>query len=82
MDELPDNAMLLINGAYGIYIPQMFAFMFKAQLSEQDAKDLESPDNEYYWDAWDDVLNKTFIIEGVVCTLEQDGDLWAIPVNN
>ena len=82
MDELPDNAMLLIDGAHGRYIPQMFAFMFKAQLNGQDARDLSDPDSEYYWEAWEDVLNQTFIIEGVVCTLEQDGDLWAIPVNN
>ena len=82
MEELTDKAELLIGSAYGVYIPQMFALMFKAQLTKQEADDLSDPENDYYWEAWDDILNKKFIIQGKKYTLYEDGDLWAIPVEN
>ena len=38
------------------------------------------PESEGYWDVWNSVLNKAFLIdyEGNRFTLYQDGDLWAL----
>lgn len=38
------------------------------------------PDHEWYWDAWDSILNNAYWIdsEGHKWTLHQNGNLWAI----
>lgn len=47
-------------------------------------KDVETlragPDEEWYWEAWDSVLNNAFWLseDGWRFTLSQDGDLWAL----
>ena len=39
----------------------------------------EGPDNEWYWDAWQGVLdNATWTKDGYTWRLHQDGDLWAV----
>ena len=37
-------------------------------------------ENDYYWDAWHDILDNAFWIDsnGIKWTLHQDGNLWAI----
>ena len=69
----------------GIYIPQFFAETVNRELvrgvSIEDWKTLEEgPDAEFYWDAWDNVLNRAIIKspEGKNGFLWQDGDLWII----
>ena len=77
---------LLLDGARGIYIPRDFVndvligdFGWKG-ITEENVKDLSDPDNEWYWETWDDVLsNATYISEcGKKYILHQDGDLFAI----
>ena len=74
---------LLLNGARGVYVPQNFVECFDMgdwHLSDDDIKDLSDPNNEFYWDAWESVLNNAYFVdeEGNKWTLYQDGDLWAI----
>ena len=83
------NASLLINGAHGIYIPQFFAQNYEKYVTnpeeiEDELKDLKSgPDNEFYWDSWATVMDNAKLKDdnGRECSLWQDGDLWAIPVD-
>lgn len=90
----------LLDGHRGIYIPRDFAadFVFKAEGQEGwegcKADDLEilrkGPDEEFYWEAWDNVLQSAFFLSsqpmkldgitfpaGTRFALDQDGDLWA-----
>jgi len=73
---------LLLSEARGIYIPRDFASDFDLTLWQGleniDLEDLENPENDYYWGAWNDVLNSAeFHENGYVWRLHQDGDLWA-----
>lgn len=70
---------LLITDRSGIYIPQIACQDLDIcfENCQEDSKSicLEGPENEYYWEAWDDVLNYG-TIDGKL--LHQDGDLWLI----
>lgn len=70
---------LLIDENRGIYIPQFFYNNFdfsKFNLKKEDFADLSSPDNEFYQEAWDELLADARMDDG--STLEQDGDLWLV----
>lgn len=77
---------LLILDQHGIYIPQYFAQNFANYLTNQEKlKDeisdlLEGPDNEFYWDSWDTVLQDAELKDdnGKNFTLVQNGNLWSI----
>jgi len=74
---------LLLSDSRGVYIPRAFVECFDLNQWNIDSKyteRLSSPDNEWYWDNWDVVLNNAKHIDngGNVWTLWQDGDLWAI----
>jgi hypothetical protein len=82
MTNTQDNsATLFVDSAHGIYIPQHFAETVDRRqilyVTEEDWQILESgPDHEFYWDAWDSVLNNAETRDGGV--LYQDGDLWIV----
>jgi len=89
-----ENALLLLSDARGIYIPRDFAEGFNMEDWHVSAEDaailLAGPDHEWYWEAWESVLNNATLTTktatkhyapGTVFTLYQDGDLWAIPTN-
>lgn len=88
MNELPESAEiaeLLINGHHGVYIPKLFANMFPEHLFFEEREILKSgPDDELYWQIWEDVLDREFIhpILGKGYLYEDDGDLWFIPNEN
>lgn len=89
IDELPENAELFLDDARGIYIPQNFAEIVKREfvegVSEEQWAILEAgPEHEWYWDAWDEVLNSAVLTNPTTeerFTLYQDGILWLIPEN-
>ena len=77
---------LFLSDARGVYIPRDFAQSIKREcvtgISEEDYAILESgPDHEWYWEAWDDVLNNAVVTDpksGTVYTVYQDGDCWLV----
>jgi len=73
---------LLLSDARGIYIPCDFLDfeILASQLTSDQRESLSDPENEYYWEAWDEVLNQEFTDDkGLKWSLYQDGNLWAIP---
>ena len=81
----PAEMHLFADSARGVYIPQYFAeAVDRSIVSGIDFGDLaylaKGPDLEYYWDTWQDVLDKAIIAgrDGKSYTLWQDGDLWLI----
>jgi hypothetical protein len=78
--------ILLLDGQHGIYIPQLFAQNYPEVITNMDEvkDDFETikrgPDDEYYWEAWDNVLNNAKVkdVKGNPGTLYQDDDLWFI----
>ena len=79
-----DNVEILLSDARGIYIPRDFVQGIDLTrwegISESDIEILQNPDDEFYWEAWDSVLqNAKFIADdGRVFSLWQDGNLFAI----
>ena len=78
------NISLLLSDARGIYIPRDFVEGFDLTkwqgITPEDAETLKNPDDEWYWEAWQNVLNSARYThtDGRVFSLYQDGDLWAI----
>lgn len=76
---------ILLNDSRGVFIPRDFndCFCMKSWGLKDDDSDLvtlrEGPDNEWYWEAWDSVLNKAKYVDGngYVWFLHQEGDLFA-----
>ncbi len=80
--------MLWLSDARGVYIPRDFANSFADRskhvtgVSSDDWQVLErGPDDEAYWDVWNDVEQNAIVTDenGHKYTLYQDGDLWLVP---
>jgi hypothetical protein len=72
---------ILLSDARGIYIPRDFLDCYSWEgITEENKKDLSSPENEFYWDVWETVLNNAFFMDasGKKWELWQNGDLFAI----
>jgi hypothetical protein len=83
------NSSLLILDAHGIYIPKLFVenyaakYLINKEELLEDLAELGNPENENYWNAWENVIDEAILKddEGRICNLWQDGDLWAIPID-
>lgn len=79
-----EKIILLLSDARGSYIPRDFIEMIESQpkwqgITAENKEILRNPDHEWYWEAWEDVLNRAFItVRNRKYTLHQDGDLWAV----
>ena len=89
-DQLRENAFhLLISESRGIYIPRDFINQIRGWKGYGKGKYpeyksiLSDPENESYWDAWNELLDKlTYTNDnGVEYSLYQDGDLFAVDLN-
>lgn len=81
------NMILFAADNRGVYIPKYFAeSIIEDSLEGVSKEDLEilraGPDNESYWNVWDEVCNNVKVIDKTTNTkyvLYQDGDLWLVP---
>lgn len=86
-DTNTGNIHVLLDGSRGIYIPRDFVTGFDMDawnVSEEDAQDCSDPENEYYWETWDSILNSASYTskDGRVWSLYQDSDLFAVAYDN
>ena len=92
MFDLPVSAILFSNSARGVYIPQHFAESvnrysianWSSWLSDLDALCKGPDDCEYYWEIWEDMLNRLELRDSstdIEYRLYQDGDLWLVPTD-
>jgi len=75
------QAVLYASDSLGIFIPQHFAEsadwdQFEGWKEDQKSVLLSGPNNESYWDVWNEVLDNVTTACGGV--LHQDGDLWIV----
>jgi hypothetical protein len=73
----------LVDGQWGIYLPQEFAKRYNAAdwgISDEDENILLcGPNHPDYWDVWDDVLGYAHTIHnGEIWHIYQHGDLFSI----
>lgn len=77
----------IVDGAHGVYVPQVWAQRYGEQVVESanvSAEDyaiiLSGPDHTDYWEAWEAVLNDyNHKVDGVSHYLTQDSDLFEYP---
>ena len=84
------NAILLIDGHHGIYIPKIIAEdIIEGRLLVKNFDDIKwelselgNPDNESYWDAWSQLMDKVILLNKnkEEYYIYQDDDVWAVPV--
>jgi hypothetical protein len=85
-DVIGVHSKLLLADRHGVYIPQVFCENFELdswhlKKSDKDVKCcLSGPDEEWYWEAWEAIMNKAKHLDSYGCEwhLEQDGDLFAV----
>lgn len=84
---MPDNVILMLSDARGIYIPRDFSLLFLIGedgwqgISAEELEVLADPHHEDYWEVWFTVLSNAHYFDvpsGKVYHLHQDGDLWAV----
>jgi hypothetical protein len=76
---------ILLNDSRGVFIPQNFVEVYNpthwgfAEDDEDIATLRKGPEDEWYWDAWNNVLARAEQTDGAgnVWRLSQDGDLFA-----
>lgn len=85
-----DSWILAVDCHHGVYIPKVFVECYAHHL-DMDDKEIafcvsiiregpDDPDNDFYWEAWDELMSRVSItIEGVKYSLHQDDDLWLVP---
>ena len=86
--ELPDNSILFLSDARGIYIPQNFAESVDrenvANVGDWAWTAIKAgPDDESYWDAWVEICDNAVVRtkDGKnAYAIWQDGDCWLIPL--
>lgn len=85
IEQKDRTAQILLSDARGIYIPRdflPFANRLEKPMSEADKACLENPENDYYWEVWEEVLNGKYgaLVDdsGERWILWQDGDLYAV----
>ena len=81
---------LIIADSWGIYIPQRFCEGFSSYITNMDEikEDVEiclkGPDEEDYWEAWDNIVDNAKLTNDrgenlTIGYLPESSDLWAIP---
>jgi len=71
---------LMVDGSFGIYVPKRFydnVDLSEWGLNKDDYIGLSTPDNEDYWDLWDEVIERARYVSasGIEYSLEmEDGD--------
>lgn len=85
-EQAREQAILIVDSANGVYIPQIFAERYEKEILNQfglnTLAELQNDPREYefYWDAWNEVLdNFTLTQDGKTYILIQDEDLWLVP---
>ena len=86
-----ETMRFILDGHHGVYLPQVFVNSFHPQAWSIEASDFlalteRGPEDEYYWDTWEDVLNTARFVDenGDTWTLYQgeSGDLFAVHENH
>jgi hypothetical protein len=85
-----ENAILICDSRHGIYMPKLIAEeILTGNIKLKNFKEvtyelgeLGNPENEFYWECWDDFMSKAILLDinGKEFYLHQDEDVWAVPV--
>ena len=84
-----EDVVLLADSHHGVYRPQLVVQQYLdhpmwdwSKVSKEDIDAvLAGPDNEWYWEAWDDIMCEVKVVdeEGTVYRLMYNEDLWLVP---
>lgn len=89
-EGIVEERELLVLSQHGVYIPQVFCQMVRDDLLDQGfqehLKDIdEGPEAEWYWESWDAIVDSfrvPMVLPGEWRLWEEDGDLWAVKMED
>jgi len=86
-----EDVVLLADSHHGVYIPQLVVQQYLehpmwdwSKVSKEDIDSvLAGPDNEWYWEAWENIENEVKVVdeEGTEYMMMYNEDLWLVPVD-
>lgn len=90
ISNLPEGSILFIDGANGLYIPQIFfervtedeiTWHCDEDIKEDILKICKDPYHDHYWEAWDDACQWVIVtINDTEYYPHHEMDLWLVPV--
>lgn len=81
-----ENSIMVVDSHHGVYQPKIFVECYRhliTGVSKDTLSELTSPDNEHYWEAWEDLLNTATVTStcGKSYRVEQIEDVWLVPLS-
>ena len=86
-----EDVVLLADSHHGIYIPQLVVQQYLehpmwdwSKVSKEDIDSvLAGHDNEWYWEAWDDIMCEVKVVDedGTEYMIMYNEDLWLVPTS-
>lgn len=75
--------VLMVDSHHGIYSAQIFVETLhedlKKQIKPEILEDLKNPENEFYWESWESVLDMEFKWNRQKVFVMQIEDVWIVP---
>lgn len=83
MKTFENSLILAVDSHFGIYIPQVFIERYGEflDLSEDEIQTLSSHENELYFETWEYVSCRPFILDGIEYCIIENEDLWILPTD-
>ena len=86
-----EDVVLLADSHHGVYIPQLVVQQYLehpmwdwSKVSKEDIDSvLAGPDNEWYWEAWENIENEVKVVDedGTEYMIMYNEDLWLVPTD-
>lgn len=86
-----EDVVLLADSHHGVYIPQLVVQQYLehpmwdwSKVSKEDIDSvLAGHDNEWYWEAWDDIMCEVKVVDedGTEYMIMYNEDLWLVPTS-
>ncbi len=83
-DEAAQYFELVVDGHHGVYAPQFFVEMYEDDLTGVDREDVKTvlagPDEEWYWEAWDNIERDGLVKVGrkEYTIYQHEGDIFLV----
>jgi hypothetical protein len=79
----PDEVILAVDSHYGIYTPQTYVERYNpVNADREDLRILKAgPDQEWYWESWESIMNCPVVINDKTYIPFQNEDVWLIPAD-
>jgi hypothetical protein len=82
MSHTFENSLVLaVDSHYGVYSPQTFVERYGEylNLSDKDYSIMMDIEHDLYWEVWQEIESRGFVMDGIEYTILQNEDIWILP---